>query len=32
MKVQRIDHLGVIVNDLAAAKTSILDQGLEVLG
>jgi catechol 2,3-dioxygenase-like lactoylglutathione lyase family enzyme len=32
MKIQRIDHVGVIVNDLAAAKAFFLDLGLEVLG
>ncbi|QBD81139.1 VOC family protein [Ktedonosporobacter rubrisoli] len=32
MKIQRIDHVGVIVNDLAAAKAFFLDFGLEVLG
>ncbi|MDP4086672.1 MAG: VOC family protein [Bacillota bacterium] len=32
MKIQRIDHVGVIVNDLSAAKEFFLDFGLEVLG
>ena len=32
MKIQRIDHVGVIVNDLPAAKAFFLDFGLEVLG
>ncbi|WP_347552947.1 VOC family protein (plasmid) [Pseudalkalibacillus hwajinpoensis] len=32
MKVHRIDHVGVIVNDLPAAKAFFLDLGLEVLG
>ncbi len=32
MKIQRIDHVGVIVNDLAAAKAFFLDLGLEVQG
>ncbi|WP_096188827.1 VOC family protein [Evansella halocellulosilytica] len=32
MKIQRIDHVGVIVNDLPAAKAFFLDLGLEVLG
>lgn len=32
MKVQRIDHVGVIVRDLAAAKAFFIDLGLEVLG
>jgi catechol 2,3-dioxygenase-like lactoylglutathione lyase family enzyme len=32
MKVSRIDHVGVIVNDLAAAKAFFLDLGLEVQG
>jgi catechol 2,3-dioxygenase-like lactoylglutathione lyase family enzyme len=32
MKIQRIDHVGVIVNDIAAAKEFFLNLGLEVLG
>jgi catechol 2,3-dioxygenase-like lactoylglutathione lyase family enzyme len=32
MKIQRIDHVGVIVRDLAAAKAFFIDFGLEVLG
>ncbi|MFT0802517.1 VOC family protein [Bacillus swezeyi] len=32
MKIHRIDHVGVIVNDLPAAKAFFLDLGLEVLG
>ncbi|UPW85041.1 VOC family protein [Lysinibacillus sp. Ag94] len=32
MKIKRIDHVGVIVNDLAAAKEFFLDFGLEVKG
>lgn len=32
MKIQRIDHVGVIVNDLSAAKDFFLDFGLEVQG
>ncbi|WP_337100473.1 VOC family protein [Paenibacillus sp. YIM B09110] len=32
MKINRIDHVGVIVNDLAAAKAFFLDLGLEVQG
>jgi catechol 2,3-dioxygenase-like lactoylglutathione lyase family enzyme len=32
MKIQRIDHVGVIVNDLTAAKEFFLDFGLELLG
>ena len=32
MKIQGIDHVGVIVNNLAAAKAFFLDLGLEVLG
>lgn len=32
MKIQRIDHVGVIVNDLSAAKEFFLDFGLEVKG
>lgn len=32
MKIQKIDHVGVIVNDLSAAKEFFLDFGLEVKG
>jgi catechol 2,3-dioxygenase-like lactoylglutathione lyase family enzyme len=32
MKIHRIDDVGVIVNDLPAAKAFFLDLGLEVLG
>lgn len=32
MQIQRIDHVGVNVNDLAAAKAFFLDLGLEVVG
>ncbi|MEC1526055.1 VOC family protein [Neobacillus niacini] len=32
MKIQRIDHVGVIVNDLSAAKEFFLNFGLEVKG
>ena len=32
MKVQRIDHVGVIVNDLPAAKAFFLDFELELHG
>jgi catechol 2,3-dioxygenase-like lactoylglutathione lyase family enzyme len=32
MKVHRIDHVGVIVDDLAAAKAFFLDFGLEAEG
>ena len=32
MKIQGIDHVGVIVNNLAVAKAFFLDLGLEVLG
>lgn len=32
MKIHRIDHVGVIVNDLPAAKTFFLELGLQVLG
>jgi catechol 2,3-dioxygenase-like lactoylglutathione lyase family enzyme len=32
LKFQRIDHVGVIVNDLSAAKVFFLDFGLEVKG
>jgi catechol 2,3-dioxygenase-like lactoylglutathione lyase family enzyme len=31
MKIHRIDHVGVIVNNLSAAKAFFLDLGLEVL-
>src|SRR6267378_2676736 len=30
MKIQRIDHIGVVVNDLAAAKEFFLDFGFTV--
>ncbi len=32
MKIHRIDHVGVIVNNLSAAKDFFLDFGLEVQG
>ena len=32
MKIHRIDHVGVVVQDLPAAKAFFLDLGLEVLG
>jgi catechol 2,3-dioxygenase-like lactoylglutathione lyase family enzyme len=32
MKIYRIDHVGIIVNDLPAAKAFFLDFGLEMLG
>ena len=32
MKVQRIDHVGIIVNDLSAATAFFLDLGLELQG
>jgi hypothetical protein len=32
MKIHRIDHVGVVVTDLAAAKAFFLDLGLEVQG
>jgi len=32
MKIHRIDHVGVIVHDLPAAKAFFFDLGLEVLG
>jgi catechol 2,3-dioxygenase-like lactoylglutathione lyase family enzyme len=32
MTIRRIDHVGVIINDLPAAKAFFLDFGLEVLG
>ena len=32
MKIHRIDHVGIIVNDLSAAKAFFLDLGLQVQG
>ena len=32
MKIHKIDHVGIIVNDLAAAKAFFLDFGLELQG
>lgn len=32
MKINRIDHVGIIVNDLSAAKAFFLHFGLEVQG
>ncbi|MFF3101882.1 VOC family protein [Viridibacillus arvi] len=32
MKIHRIDHVGIIVNDLPAAKAFFLDFGLEMIG
>ena len=32
MKIQRIDHVGVIVRDLAAARAFFVDLGLERSG
>ncbi|SET02199.1 Glyoxalase/Bleomycin resistance protein/Dioxygenase superfamily protein [Oceanobacillus limi] len=32
MKITRIDHVGIIVNDLPAAKKFFIDFGLEMLG
>src|ERR1700719_150634 len=32
MKINRIDHVGIIVNDLPAAKAFFLDFGLEMQG
>lgn len=32
MKIQRIDHVDIIVNDLPAAKAFFLGFGLEMLG
>jgi catechol 2,3-dioxygenase-like lactoylglutathione lyase family enzyme len=32
MKIHKIDHIAIIVNDLAAAKAFFLDFGLEVKG
>ena len=32
MKIRRIDHVGIVVNDLPAAKAFFLDLGLQVQG
>ena len=32
MKIRRIDHVGIVVNDLSAAKAFFLDFGLDVVG
>jgi catechol 2,3-dioxygenase-like lactoylglutathione lyase family enzyme len=32
MKIRRIDHVGIVVDDLPAAKAFFLDFGLEMLG
>jgi catechol 2,3-dioxygenase-like lactoylglutathione lyase family enzyme len=32
MRIQRIDHVGVVVDDLSAAKAFFLEFGLEVQG
>jgi catechol 2,3-dioxygenase-like lactoylglutathione lyase family enzyme len=32
MKIHKIDHVGIIVNDLPAVKSFFLDFGLEILG
>jgi catechol 2,3-dioxygenase-like lactoylglutathione lyase family enzyme len=32
MTIYRIDHVGIVVNDLSAAKAFFLDVGLELLG
>ncbi len=32
MKIHRIDHVGIVVNDFAAAKAFFLELGLEVQG
>ena len=32
MKIQKIDHIGIIVNDLPAAQAFFLDLGLEMVG
>ncbi|MFC4403825.1 VOC family protein [Gracilibacillus xinjiangensis] len=32
MKIHRVDHVGIIVNDLPAAKAFFLDFGLEMMG
>lgn len=32
MKINRIDHVGIVINDLPVAKAFFLDLGLEMLG
>ena len=32
MKIRRIDHVGIVVEDLAAAKAFFLDLGFEMMG
>jgi hypothetical protein len=32
MEINRIDHIGIVFNDLAAAKALFPDRGLEVVG
>lgn len=32
MRINRIDHVGIVVNDLSAAKEFFLDFGLEMVG
>jgi catechol 2,3-dioxygenase-like lactoylglutathione lyase family enzyme len=32
MTIQRMDHVGIVVDDLAAAKAFFLDLGLTVVG
>ncbi len=32
MKIHKIDHVGIVINDLTAAKAFFLDFGLELLG
>ncbi len=32
MKIRRVDHVGIVVNDLAAAKAFFVDLGFTVLG
>lgn len=32
MKIQRIDHIGIVVNDLVAAKKFFMDFGFTILG
>lgn len=32
MKIRKVDHVGIVVNDLAAAKEFFLDLGLELEG
>ena len=32
MKIHKIDHVGIIVNDLTSVKEFLIEFGLEVLG